>query len=701
MFDNLEWKIIARDLASDVTKKVADSQRALAEETRKAAETAKRAQQSWVEQAKGVLSGTAAYDLFKSAVGTVADFLRGSVEASMNAAAAMAQVKQNVENAGVIYDTVKNKIEEYSKRMVQMGFDDEDTATSVSRLMLVTNDYGKALLLNRLAMDLARSKNLDLASATALVTQVTQGQNKVLKQYGIELSDTASAADNLNALQIKVKGSTEAFADTTKAKMTIVRTQWENLKEQIGDKLTPVLGNVLTMIEKGMPHAAEAVEKVAKAFEKVGSATSNAAALLSGLDKKMGEMLGKNQGFFSSIISEKISDFKNGGLSSIKTNIETIDNSIKAYEVAKNAFNIFDASLSKNAAGARKNAAVQATSVYAVTAGQIEDLKNKTNNGGLNPFSGIGSQSGAVGEARQKISTELKKLGDDYKKAVGDAAESLSKLENAHTKATAEITQKISDLKKSLKELQDQYSAQTSDNNKSEAERVIEQEKKVADLKKQLAEASSRGENTSDIQSELNKEQAALQNYYATRKGLEAEIAEARRRASETEFERFLEDLTKKRAEAQADFQQKSDQIKSEIAEQEAAKAAEELIYEAKRKQYLKTQEQFTLFHDSYVGKLTNMKKVTQETVDQMTKKLEEINALGARVDSARNRAGITAGIISQAEAASGEAAAQSKSSTQTININLGGVTVTTKQDADNLVQNIIRQLQLQGFASS
>lgn len=196
--------------------------------------------------ATSVFKGVASWDLLKTGITKAVGFLKESITASMQAEREMALVRQNVENAGVAFDSISGKLEEYSKNMMQMGFDDEETATSVSKLLLVTKDYEKALQLNNLAADLARSKGIALSDATSLVTQVTAGNTRVLKQYGIVLEDGASAADALAAMQDKVKGSMEAFAETTEGKMQIMSVTWGNFKEQIGDIFGPALNIALT-----------------------------------------------------------------------------------------------------------------------------------------------------------------------------------------------------------------------------------------------------------------------------------------------------------------------------------------------------------------------------------------------------------------------------------------------------------------------
>lgn len=211
-----------------------------------------------------VVKGIASYNLFAKAGQEVLGFLSSSIGESMRASATMAQVKQNVTNAGAAYDEISPKLQQYSKQMIQMGFDDEDTSLSVSKLMLITGDYSQALKLNQLAMDLARAKNISLTDASRAVALVTQGNLKALKEYGIELGDTATIADVLNEAQKKLSGSASAFADTTAGKMATLNEEWNNMKQQIGDAITPALDDLFKTIQDNMPVIEEVISGLAE-----------------------------------------------------------------------------------------------------------------------------------------------------------------------------------------------------------------------------------------------------------------------------------------------------------------------------------------------------------------------------------------------------------------------------------------------------
>lgn len=321
----------------------------------------------------------------------------------------------------------------------------------------------------------------------------------------------------------------------------------------------------------------------------------------------------------------------------------------------------------------------------------------------------------AVDEGAQKAADELAKAGEkiqksltdidaDYDKAVDNVTESLAKLERTHAEKVAAIKEKIDSLRTALKELQAEHAKTMGDMNQQEAERVVEEEKSIQELTKRLQEEQARLNKETDagkrdysdlneIQAELDKRKAVLEKYLQERQGLEAELQEARRRAELTDFERFVEDINARRTAEDEKHAAKIAQMEAEIAKLEEQAENEQIQYELMRDAYIKTLEEFGKFHDGYVTALQDMEKQTDESVTAMRKKLEEIIALVKAIESEKSKVGF-------ADAASriqsgGSAGAETTNVTNAPVINLGGVTVKSQADADDLVRKIIRELEL------
>lgn len=334
-----------------------------------------------------------------------------------------------------------------------------------------------------------------------------------------------------------------------------------------------------------------------------------------------------------------------------------------------------------------------------------------------NLIDGLGDGAGAGSGASDSIKTAMKGIIEDYKGGVEKIGESLAKLEEDHTTTVTNITDKLGDLKTQLLEVEAAYQKTIGEMNKSEAEKVVDQEKKIADLKKQIADEkasasdggidSKEAARIKELEDELIKEQAAYDAYSTRIKEIDTDVAEARRRANETEFERFVEDLKIKRSETEADFNKKKEQITAEIVEQEASLQRENVVYDGKRKQYADTQKAFQDFHDKQLKNLDSMKKATEKSVNDMNAKLKEMIGILNQIESAKNKAGLLSASNSSGSSilpSSGSSDSSSstgvKQTTNSVTINFGGVTVQNQAMIDKLVADMKRQLELAGIAS-
>lgn len=123
----------------------------------------------------------------------------------------------------------------------KLGFDNEDAALSITRFFQATGDVNKAIELNNTAMDLAAAKNLDLATAASLVNQVLSGNGRVLKQYQIDIKDSATPLEALGQLHEAVMGQAQARTMTFEGQMRVISLAFEDFKKTIGAALLEAL----------------------------------------------------------------------------------------------------------------------------------------------------------------------------------------------------------------------------------------------------------------------------------------------------------------------------------------------------------------------------------------------------------------------------------------------------------------------------
>lgn len=273
--ERLDIIVKARDEASSSLKQSRAAVKDLKKEVTETSGAMNKMSSSWTS----VFAGMMAWDLVRSGARAAVGFIRESVAESVESAAAMVQVERNVRNAGLSFEALAPSIKKASEAALKLGFDDEAAALSLSRLTLATGDYQKAVILQNLAMDLARSKSIGLEQASALVRQVLAGNTRALKDYGIELDETASVADVLATLFEQVKGSATDYADTTAGKLEANKEQWLNIKQAVGDDLMPAVTAFINLMHDGMPVVGAALRGVTGEFIAMVDAVRGLAAI--------------------------------------------------------------------------------------------------------------------------------------------------------------------------------------------------------------------------------------------------------------------------------------------------------------------------------------------------------------------------------------------------------------------------------------
>ena len=93
--------------------------------------------------------------------------------------------------------------------------------------------------------DLARFKNIDLASASKILAKASGGNAKAFKELGITMDKSLPPAEALEKamgmLNAKIGGQAAAYATTYSGKLAILEAKFQDVQEQVGYKLLPVL----------------------------------------------------------------------------------------------------------------------------------------------------------------------------------------------------------------------------------------------------------------------------------------------------------------------------------------------------------------------------------------------------------------------------------------------------------------------------
>lgn len=193
-----------------------------------------------------VASSVQKFALIVGAAGIAAAglFTKQSIDAAAEAQKEMAKFNTIIQNSKNPTEQLKNAILDAASAAVKLGIDDEEAAVSIARFYQRTGDLTEAIRLNNVAMDLAKDKNMTLTEAQKMVGMVLSGNGKALKQYGIDLKDSATPMEALIELQGKVAGSAQRVSETYAGQIEVFNQTFGNFKETIGAIFLPSLTDV-------------------------------------------------------------------------------------------------------------------------------------------------------------------------------------------------------------------------------------------------------------------------------------------------------------------------------------------------------------------------------------------------------------------------------------------------------------------------
>lgn len=196
--------------------------------------------------AKGVAAGTAAVKAMEKAF----DFLGDSVKAALDQQAIVDRFKNTLEGVGRMdsFDRISRSVDEMAKKFTYL--DDGDLIKVFNSII----DYGKLSEgqireLLPVIVDFAAKQGTSIEKSAATIIKALEGQGTELKKYGINLKGTKTEGERLGiimtTLKAKVDGAGEAFAKSAEGGIRKAREEFNNLKEDIGSKLIPVLSTLM------------------------------------------------------------------------------------------------------------------------------------------------------------------------------------------------------------------------------------------------------------------------------------------------------------------------------------------------------------------------------------------------------------------------------------------------------------------------
>jgi hypothetical protein len=203
---------------------------------------------------RGILTGTGAlHGLGRSlafasggflAFEGVSRFLEDSVSSARDAGVAQRSLAAQVKAAGDSFTGNQAAITKAELSLEKFGFTSEDSAKALTVLERGTGNITKAIGLQSTAADLARAKNIDLASAANVLAKVFGGQETALRRAVPGLEKNAHGLDLITLAQQRLAG--QAKAGTTEAER--FHAILHDTEVIIGTALLPTLNKFLTSL---------------------------------------------------------------------------------------------------------------------------------------------------------------------------------------------------------------------------------------------------------------------------------------------------------------------------------------------------------------------------------------------------------------------------------------------------------------------
>lgn len=183
----------------------------------------------------------------------VVDFGQAAVKAATEDAAAQKVLETALINAtGASHDQVAATEDWITKTQLAKGVADTELRPALATLVGATKDVSEAQGLMGLAMDTARVKGVSLETAATAIAKAHDGNTTSLlklvpglKEAGEKSLDFATATQRLNE---QVKGQADAWAQTDEGKLARMNIRFDEMQEQIGSALLPVMGQLVGIV---------------------------------------------------------------------------------------------------------------------------------------------------------------------------------------------------------------------------------------------------------------------------------------------------------------------------------------------------------------------------------------------------------------------------------------------------------------------
>lgn len=207
----------------------------------------------WAVGLKSVVAAVAALKVVKVATGWLKDAANNALE-DEDSSRRLAIALRNTTHATKAQTA---GVEEWiSKQALAFGFVDDKLRPALQRLAQVTGSVTAAQKLTSLAMNVAAGSGKSLEVVSAALAKAQAGNMGALSRLGIRIKDAHGKALSFTKVIANMartfKGQASAAAESARGRFARLSIQWDEMKEQLGNHMLPLLarlgGYILHMV---------------------------------------------------------------------------------------------------------------------------------------------------------------------------------------------------------------------------------------------------------------------------------------------------------------------------------------------------------------------------------------------------------------------------------------------------------------------
>lgn len=199
----------------------------------------------WAVGLKSVVAAVAALKVVKVASGWLRDAATNALE-DEDSSRRLAIALRNTTHATKAQTA---GVEEWiSKQSLAFGFVDDKLRPALQRLAQVTGSVTAAQKLTSLAMSVAAGSGKSLEVVSAALAKAQAGNMGALSRLGIRIKDAHGKALSFTKVIANMartfKGQASAAAESARGRFARLSIQWDEMKEQLGNHMLPLLARL-------------------------------------------------------------------------------------------------------------------------------------------------------------------------------------------------------------------------------------------------------------------------------------------------------------------------------------------------------------------------------------------------------------------------------------------------------------------------